>query len=115
MKKIETAYPLAVIIYVICDNARYYRSRLVNQFLETSKIQLVFLPSYSPNLNSIERLWKIMREHVTYNKYYPMFAEFKDKVHEFFSTTIPEIRHILEARINDKFEVVRHNTVQLSS
>jgi len=56
LKKIEAAYPLAIIIYVICDNARYYRSKLVSQFLETSKIQLVFLPSYSPNLNLIERL-----------------------------------------------------------
>lgn len=60
LKQVEAAYPLAVIIYVICDNARYYRSKLVGQFLETSKIQLVFLPSYSPNLNLIERLWKFM-------------------------------------------------------
>ncbi|MEN9945820.1 MAG: hypothetical protein RLZZ293_206 [Pseudomonadota bacterium] len=45
-----------------------------------------------------------MREYVTYNKYYPKFTEFKDK-----------ITHVLKTRINDKFEVVRHNTVQLSS
>lgn len=61
LEQIEAAYPLAVIIYVICDNARYYRSKLVGKFLETSKVQLVFLPSYSPNLNLIERLWKFMK------------------------------------------------------
>jgi hypothetical protein len=41
--------------------------------------------------------------------------EFKDKIHEFFSTTVHEIEGILKERINDKFEVVRHNLVQLSS
>ena len=66
-------------------------------------------------MNAIERLWKIMREHVTYNKYYPKFIEFKDKVHEFFSTTVHEIGDVLKSGINDKFEVVRHNPVQLSS
>lgn len=102
-------------IHIICDNGRSNKNKELQQYLETSRVKIHYLPPYAPNLNSIERLWKIMREHVTYNKYYPVFAEFKDKVHEFFSTTIPEIRHILEARINDKFEVVRHNTVQLSS
>ena len=56
-----------------------------------------------------------MREYVTYNKYYPKFTEFKDKIYKFFDTTIHEITHVLKTRINDKFEVVRHNTVQLSS
>jgi transposase len=84
LKKIEAAYPLAAIIYVICDNARYYRSRLVRQFLETSKIQLVFLPSYSPNLNLIERLWKFMKKKVLYNKYYEKFDTFKEVTLEFF-------------------------------
>ena len=84
LKKVEAAYPMAAIIYVICDNARYYRSRLVSQFLETSKIQLVFLPSYSPNLNLIERLWKFMKKKVLYNKYYEKFDIFKEVTLEFF-------------------------------
>lgn len=88
LKKIEAAYPMAVIIYVICDNARYYRSRLVSQFLETSKIQLVFLPSYSPNLNLIERLWKFMKNKVLYNKYYEKFDTFKEVTLEFFENIL---------------------------
>ena len=80
----EAAYPLAATIYVICDNARYYRSKLVSHFLETSKTQLVFLPSYSPNLNLIERLWKFMKKKVLYNKYYEQFNIFKQTTLEFF-------------------------------
>ena len=45
-------------IYVICDNARYYRSKAVKEYLKDSRIKLVFLPPYAPNLNLIERLWK---------------------------------------------------------
>lgn len=84
LEQVEAAYPLAAIIYVICDNARYYRSKLVGQFLETSKIQLIFLPSYSPNLNLIERLWKFMKKQVLYNKYYEKFDVFKQTTLGFF-------------------------------
>jgi transposase len=102
-------------IHIICDNGRSNKNKDIQQYLKTSRIKIHYLPPYSPNLNAIERLWKIMREHVTYNKYYPKFKDFKDKIHEFFSKTVHEIEPILKARINDKFEVIRHNPVQLSS
>jgi len=49
-------HPMAVCIYVICDNAPHYRSEAVQDYLKASRIQLVFLPPYAPNLNLIERL-----------------------------------------------------------
>lgn len=42
LKKIEETYPLAVVIYIVCDNAKYYRSRLVREFLNHSKMRLSF-------------------------------------------------------------------------
>ena len=113
-KDLEAKNPYKT-IHIICDNGRSNKNKEIQRYLDGSRIKIHYLPAYSPNLNAIERLWKIMREYVTYNKYYPKFMEFKDKIHEFFSTTIHEIKHILKARINDKFEVVRHNSVQLSS
>lgn len=113
-KDLELTNPFKT-IHIICDNGRSNKNKDIQQYLETSRIKIHYLPPYSPNLNAIERLWKIMREHVTYNKYYPVFTDFKNKIHEFFSTTVHEIGHILKTRINDKFEVVRHNPVQLSS
>jgi transposase len=113
-KDLELANPFKT-IHIICDNGRSNKNKDIQQYLEASRIKIHYLPPYSPNLNAIERLWKIMREHVTYNKYYPVFTDFKDKIHEFFSTTIHEIGHVLKTRINDKFEIVRHNPVQLSS
>ena len=43
-------------------------------------INLVFLPSYSPNLNIIERLWKFIRKKVLYGKYYEDFESFKNGI-----------------------------------
>ena len=46
-------------------------------FLQNSKIEMHFLPPYSPNLNPIERVWKWMKERVLYNTYYEEFDDFK--------------------------------------
>jgi transposase len=105
LKEIEFNYPLASIIYVICDNARYYRSKLVNQFLEVSKIQLVFLPSYSPNLNLIERLWKFMKKKILYNKYYERFDTFKEATLGFFEN-IQQYKPELDSLLTNHFQLL---------
>jgi len=92
-------------IYVIADNARYYRSRLVRKYLRKSRIKLVFLPPYAPNLNLIERLWKYFRKTVLYNRYYETFAEFKQACMEFFAH-IKDHRDKLRTLLTDHFEII---------
>ncbi|WP_375541096.1 transposase, partial [Nitrosomonas sp.] len=46
LQQIELQHPNAHRIYVICDNARYYRSQIVAEYLSDSKIELIFLPPY---------------------------------------------------------------------
>lgn len=106
LKVVEAAYPTKRIIHVFCDNARYYRNKKVTAFLETSKIAMHFLPPYSPNLNPIERLWKLMNEYVINNKYYEKFPEFKDSIFKFLGRLFdpPEgLLCILKKRITDNF------------
>ena len=79
-QQIEENYHLAAVIYIIADNARYYRAKMVTEYLENSRIELVFLPPYSPNLNLIERLWKFVKKKTLYDSYYPTFIEFKEAV-----------------------------------
>jgi transposase len=76
---------VATWIYVICDNARYYRSKAVQEYLKRSRIKLVFLPPYAPNLNLIERLWKFFKKKTLYNRYFETFAEFQRACEEFFA------------------------------
>ena len=94
-------------IHIILDNASYHKNKEVKAFLQqpNNKLQLHYLPPYSPNLNLIERLWKIMRQQVTYNQYYSTFDEFQHNIKTFFQN-LDQIQHILLQRITDKFQVI---------
>lgn len=58
-------------ITVVLDNARYQRCKLVQSLAQELNIELLFLPSYSPNLNLIEGFWKFVKKQCLYSKYYP--------------------------------------------
>lgn len=83
-KEIERNYFLAAQIFIILDNAKYHYSKEVREFLKESKVKLVFLPSYSPNLNLIERLWKFFKKKVLYNNYYENIGKFRSACIDFF-------------------------------
>ena len=104
-KMLENKHPNAEKIYVIADNARYYRSSQVRQYLANSRIELIFLPTYSPNLNLIERLWKYFRKMVLYNRYYETFLEFEQRVLAFF-VNIKEHEVALRRLLTDDFEII---------
>lgn len=93
-------------IHLILDGAGYHRAKVVKDKADELNIELHFLPPYSPNLNPIERLWKVMNEYVRNNKYFATAKEFRDKIDEFFSQTLPRIGGILASRINDNFQVL---------
>jgi transposase len=101
---IEQAYPLSSKIFVILDNARYHYSKEVKSYLEKSKIQLVFLPSYSPNLNLIERLWKFFKKEVLYNTYYESLSAFRKACVKFFKK-IGTFHDEISSLINHDFEL----------
>ncbi len=75
-----TALNLEVPITVVLDNARYQKCRVVFALAEALNIELLYLPSYSPHLNLIERLWKFVRNECLYSKYYADFDSFKDAI-----------------------------------
>lgn len=69
-------------LFLVMDNARYQRCRYVQELAEHLGIGLVFLPSYSPNLNLIERLWKFVKKQVLYGQYYERAALFREAIEE---------------------------------
>ncbi len=74
------ASSLGLPITVILDNARYQCCDLVKQHAKLLHIELLFLPTYSPNLNLIERLWKFVKKQCLYGKYYPTFGSFNSAI-----------------------------------
>jgi len=71
------ALDLATPITLVLDNARYQRCQLVQDLAGALNIELLFLPSYSPNLNLIERLWKFVKKAALNSRYHGSFAEFQ--------------------------------------
>ena len=58
-------------IFMVLDNARFHHAKVLKPFLEThqSKLELIFLPPYSPDLNPVERVWWYMRKKISHNRY----------------------------------------------
>ena len=69
-------------ITLVLDNARYQHNAAVQALAEQLGITLLFLPSYSPNLNLIERLWKFIKRRALYGRYHPTFADFQAAIEE---------------------------------
>jgi transposase len=89
-------------ITLIMDNAAYNRSGKVKILAKKLKIDLFYLPPYSPNLILIERLWKFMKKKVLYNRYYEHLSDFEKSCMKFFRG-IRKYRDELETLLTDNF------------
>jgi transposase len=69
-------------VTLVLDNARYQRNKVVQALAEALGIELLFLPSYSPNLNLIERLWRFIKRDALYGRYHATFADFQGAIEE---------------------------------
>ena len=86
---------LAGPITFVLDNARYQRNATVQALAAQLGITLLFLPSYSPNLNLIERLWKFIKRRELYGKYHPRFDDFRTAI----QTCLSQIRTVHRKRL----------------
>ena len=74
-------------VVVITDNARYHHARLHRTWREehAEKLTLDYLPPYSPDLNPIERVWKLTRRQCLHNRYFPVLSEVVNSVEAQFT------------------------------
>jgi len=105
---IRETYPVQQKVHIILDGAGYHRSELVKEWAYVMNIELHWLPPYSPNLNPIERLWKVMNEHSRNNRYFASAREFREEIHRFFREKLPVIAGRLTCRINDNFQTLKN-------
>lgn len=95
---------LGIPITLILDNARYQKCKLVQELALQLKIELLYLPPYSPFLHLIERLWKFVKRKVLYSKYYDSFAGFKNAISGCLSQTQTTHKAELDSLITLKFQ-----------
>jgi len=98
------ALHLGVPITVVLDNARYQKCALVQAVADSLHIELCYLPAYSPNLNLIERLWKFVKKHCLYSKYYAGFAAFTGAIETCLSETHTKHKEALDSLLTLHFQ-----------
>ncbi|KAA6338833.1 hypothetical protein EZS27_013181 [termite gut metagenome] len=76
---------------MVLDNVRFHHAKRLKPILErySHRIELVFLPSYSPDLNPIERVWWLMRKKVTHNRWVKTMEERVDEFERWGKTISP--------------------------
>jgi transposase len=74
-------------IFLIVDNARYHHAKIVSSWVEqnSEKIELCFLPPYSPNLNPQENVWRITKRTATHNRHFPELSMLHSTVQRRFN------------------------------
>ena len=92
-------------LLVVLDNAPYNHAEAVTCAAKELRIQLLYLPTYSPNLNLIERFWKFLKRKVARNRYYATFAEFRTAVQQVLNN-IAEYRDELAALMTERFQML---------
>jgi len=98
LDKIRAAHPAAPITLIL-DDARCQRCKGAAAHAASTGIELLYLPACSPNLNLIERLWKLTKKKCLTNRHYPVFAEFRAAIDDCLSKMsrdyLPELKSLL--------------------
>lgn len=104
LRKIKLTYKGAQTISIILDNARYQKCKVVTELAEELGIELVFLPTYSPNLNFIERIWKFVKTELRKGNY-STFVEFQKKIDELIDSTTTTNQERINSLIGEKVQL----------
>jgi len=77
-------------VIVIADNARYHHAKIHKPWREkcSKKFEIMFLPPYSPELNPIERVWKLTRRLAVHNRYFPSLESVSDAIEFVFNNWV---------------------------
>ena len=98
-------------IKIILDNARYQRCKAVIEKAAELEIELVCLPTYSPNLNLIERVWKIVKSKVLNSAYYETFGGFCDNIFSCVNTLHEKCEAEMASSVTQNFQIIERSQI----
>jgi transposase len=96
---------LGIPITIVLDNEKYQRCEKVIEYAKGLGIELLFLPTYSPNLNLIERLWKFVKKKCLYGKHHKNFTDFKMKIDDCLSKVGADYKQEISTLITTNFQL----------
>jgi hypothetical protein len=103
LRAMARAYPASMFpeVVIIIDNAPWHRGAGVAQVLETyPHLRLYRLPSYSPQLNVIERFWRVLRRRATHNRLFASMAALRATLRHnicYFQTMKQKVLSLIES------------------
>lgn len=103
IRKIDRQYPGDEITLVM-DNARYQHNAKVRELADDLNIELLYLPPYSPNLNLIERVWKLVKSKCLRNRYYEDFESFRGAIDSFLKSLRGANKPLLKSIVTENFQ-----------
>jgi transposase len=98
-------------VTLFLDNARYQKCKIVQELAEQLKIELIYLPAYSPNLNLIERLWRHVKHQVLYSRYYDSFPKFKAAIMGCIDATQSTKNKSLSSLFSLRFQIIEKSHI----
>lgn len=86
LRQIIRQYPETK-VHMILDNVRYHHAKALSSWLETQKdrIELHFLPAYSPQFNPIEKVWKATKKASIHNRHFESIDQLRDTLFRRFN------------------------------
>ena len=107
LAQVRAQYQNAPQIHVILDRDPASAAKETKDAAKQHGITLHYLPPYSPNLNPIERVWKVMNERSRNNRFFHSANEFRQAIRDFFNVIWPKISQSMRCRITDNFQRVK--------
>ena len=106
LDKVSNRYRKAPAIVIFLDNAKYFKAKIVREWLnDNPRLRLEFLPAYSPNLNLIERFWRLAKDVLVKNTYYKKYKQFRASVFRFLNNTDQYIEK-LKTLMTENFQII---------
>ena len=89
-------------VVLLIDNAPWHRGRPIDEAMrDNPHLEFKRLPSYSPQLNPVERFWKKLRRRATHNRLFDTLADLKTSLRaslSYFQTVRHKVKSIIEGR-----------------
>jgi transposase len=91
-------------ITLVLDNARYQKCALVDNLAKQLGIELLYLPSYSPNLNLIERVWKFVKAESLRSTYYATYEDFTTAIQQCLDDLPTQHKEAMDSLLTHNFQ-----------
>jgi transposase len=98
-------------VTVFLDNARYQHCSLVLSKAKELGISLCFLPTYSPNLNLIERFWKYVKKSCLTNRHHEDFAAFRQSIDQCLEESFSKHADEMKSLLTPNFQIISNSQI----